>query len=304
MPRRVPRMSMRELVADLVPDGQQLLIGGFAFGDPMALAHEIVRQRRTGLDVLKTSGGVLVDLLVGAGCVAELAFCHVWNSVGPEPAHAFRRAVEGGHPNRPAIEELSFGAMTMGLAAGALGLPFMPTTPVTLSGHDLVRRRWPDKLGTVTSPFGDGELVSVARAITPRIGIFHVQRVDEFGNGQVFGPTAELRYAIGACERIVLVAEEVVATEVVRERPELTVVPGFAVEAVVVEPWAAHPTDSSGYYRRDLDHHIDYGAATATVEGFEDYVRDWIDGTDDHPGFLARLGGDRLAALALRDRWW
>jgi glutaconate CoA-transferase, subunit A len=304
VPRSAPRLTMQELVAEHVPDGQQVLLGGFAFSDPTAFAHELIRQGRRDLEVLKTSGGLVVDLLVGAGCVDRLAFCHVWNSVGPEPAHAFRRAIEQGEPRSVTIEELSFGAFTMALAAGAWGLPFMPTTPMTLAGHDMVRRMWPDKVATVPSPFGGGELVSVVKALQPELGIFHVQRVDEFGNGQMFGPTAEFRQSIAACERVILIAEELVPTEVVRERPELTVAPGFMVEAVVIEPWAAHPTDSAGYYARDLDHHQLYGRMSRRAEGFDEYLDEWIRGTGDHAGLLAKLGDDALRSLALRDRWW
>jgi glutaconate CoA-transferase subunit A len=131
-----------------------------------------------------------------------------------------------------------------------------------------------------------------------------VQRVDEYGNGQMFGPTAEFRQAIGACRRVVLIAEELVPTEVVRERPELTVVPGFMVEAVVIEPFAAHPTDSSGYYSRDLEHHELYGQQTRTVEGFAGYLDDWVLGTRDHKAFLDRLGNSAVQSLSLRSRWW
>lgn len=304
MPKDTERLTMREVVADLVPDGQQVMVGGFAFSDPMAFTNEVIRQGRRDLEIIKTSGGVLVDMLVGAGCVSRLAFCHVWNSVGPEPAHAFRRAAQDGHPNRPVIDELSYGVFTMGLAAGAWGLPFMPTTPTLLSGHDLERRLWPEKLGAVSSPFEPDRLVSVVKAITPELGVFHVQRVDRHGNGQMFGPTAEFRQAINACERVVLVAEEMVPTEVVRERPELTVVPGHVVDAVVIEPWAAHPTDSAGYYIRDLDHHQRYGSLSRTVEGFDEYIEEWIRGVDDHGDYLAKLGDTSLDSLRLRDRWW
>lgn len=304
MPKWVPNMTMRELVRTLITDGQQLLIGGFAFSDPMSFAHELIRQRRQGLEILKTSGGLLIDLLIGAGTVDRLVFCHVWNSVGPQPAHSFRRAMEQAHPHEVAIDELSYGAFTMGLAAAAWGLPFMPTTPVTLTGHDMERRLWPDKLAKIPSPFEPGRLVSVVKPIAPDFGVFHVQRVDEFGNGQMFGPTAEFRQSIAACKRIVLVAEEMVGTEEIRERPELTVAPGFMVEAVVVEPWAAHPTDSAGYYRRDLQHHKYYGHQSRSSDGFEKYVDEWVHGTEDHAQYISQLGSDRLESLRLRQPWW
>ncbi|MGZ9006529.1 MAG: CoA-transferase, partial [Burkholderiales bacterium] len=114
-----PVLSLKEAVRRYVPDGQELLIGGFAFSDPTAVAHEIIRQGRRDLFVMKTSGGVLVDQLVGAGCVKRLLSCHVWNSVGPVAAHAFRRALEQGKPHAIEIEELSYGAFTMALMAGA-----------------------------------------------------------------------------------------------------------------------------------------------------------------------------------------
>jgi glutaconate CoA-transferase, subunit A len=303
MPKDVPLVTMAEAVTRFVGDGQELLLGGFAMSDPVAFGHELMRQGVTGLDLIKTSGGVLVDMLVGAGCVDRLRICHTWNSVGPEPAHCFRRAVESS-PAPIRVDELSFGAMTMGFAAAAWGLPFMPTAPMTLSGHDLQRPHWPDKLGTVVSPFEPGRLVTVVNRIAPPLGVFHVHRVDRHGNGQLFGPTAEFRQSIAACERVILVAEELVPTEVVRERPELTVAPGFMVDAVVVQPWAAHPSDSYGYYKRDLDHHLEYGRASRTVEGFQRYLDDWIRGTPDHAAFVRRLGDDRVRDLMLRDRWW
>lgn len=293
----VPILSMREAVAAFVEDRQELLIGGFAHDDPLAFAHELIRQRKRGLHVIKSSGGLLVDQLIGAGCVDELLLCHVWNSVGPEPAHCFRRAVERDLPHPLRIEELSYGALTMALLAGACGLPFMPTTPIQGAGH--FTHRSPQRLSTVRTPFGGtGETVVVA-PLRPPLGVFHAHRADALGNVQALGPTAELRYAMAACERVVAIVEELIDTEEVRARPELTVAPAFMVDAVVVEPWSAHPTDSYGHYARDLDHHALYGEMTRTAEGFDEYVREWIVEPGDHTGFLARLGEDRVAALSL-----
>lgn len=291
-----PVLSMREVVEQFAQDDQQLLIGGFAYSDPLAFSHELIRQRRRGLEVIKTSGGVLVDQLIGAGCVDRLLMCHLWNSVGPEPAHCFRRAVEHGNPAPIELEELSYGAMTMALLAGACDLPFMPTTPVQGSGHDVHRTFRPEKLAVTRSPF-DGTDVSVVAPLKPELGVFHVQRVDQFGNAQAMGPTAELRYAIAACRKVVIVAEELVDTGVVRQRPELTVAPGFIVDAIVIEPWAAHPTDSYGDYLRDLDHHALYAECSRTEEGFASYLDEWIFGTENHQEVVAKLGEGNLAAL-------
>ena len=298
-----PVVTMREAVSRYLPDGQEIMIGGFAFSDPTALAHELIRQRRKGLYVMKTSGGVLVDMLIGAGCVERVLFCHIWNSVGPVPAHCFRRALEQGLPNSVLVEELSFGAFTMALLAGACDLPFMPTTPVQGAGHFTQRTFLPEKFSLVRNPFG-GEMVSVVQPIKPALGVFHVHRVDRLGNAQFFGPVGELRYSIAACKKVIVIAEELVDTTVIRERPEATVAPGFMVDAIIIEPWAAHPTDSYGYYYRDLRHNDLYGEMTRTEEGFRRYVDDWILGTDNHSDFVAKLGQEQCAKLMLRKEPW
>jgi glutaconate CoA-transferase subunit A len=298
-----PILTMREAVARYVPDGQEILIGGFAFSDPTALAHELIRQRRKALYVMKTSGGVLVDQLVGAGCVERLLSCHVWNSVGPVPAHCFRRAAEQGRPHPIQIEELSFGAFTMALLAGACDLPFMPTTPVQGAGHFSQRTFLPHKFALVQNPFG-GEGVCVVPPLKPALGVFHVQRADKYGNAQMFGPTGEMRYAMAACRKLIVVAEELVDTELIRERPEATIAPGFMVDAVVVEPWAAHPTDSYGYYYRDLPHSALYGEMSRTEEGFQRYLDEWIIATGNHAGFVEKLGEERVAELRIRKGAW
>ena len=298
-----PVISMREAVLRYVPDGQELLIGGFAFSDPTALAHELIRQQRKNLFIMKTSGGVLVDQLIGAGCVERVLSCHVWNSVGPVPAHCFRRALEQGKPHPLQIEELSYGAFTMSLLAGACDLPFMPTTPVQGAGHFTQRTFMPEKLGVVKDPFGGGE-VCVVPPLKPALGIFHVQRVDKFGNAQMFGPTGEMRYAMAACKKLVVIAEEMVDTALIRERPEATIAPGFMVDAVVIEPWAAHPTDSYGYYYRDLAHNALYGEMSRTEEGFRRYLDEWVFATGNHAGFVAKLGDAQKSALQIRKDSW
>jgi glutaconate CoA-transferase subunit A len=298
-----PILRMQEAVRQHVADGQEILIGGFAFSDPTALAHELIRQQRKELFVMKSSGGVLVDQLVGAGCIGRLLSCHVWNSVGPVPAHCFRRAAESGTPHPIEIEELSYGALTMALLAGACDLPFMPTTPVQGAGHFTQRTFLPDKFAVMQNPFGRDE-VCVVPPLKPALGVFHVHRVDKFGNAQLFGPMGEMRYAMAACRKLIVIAEELVDTALVRERPEATVAPGFMVDAIVIEPWAAHPTDSYGYYYRDLAHNALYGEMSGTEDGFRRYLDEWVISTGDHGGFMKKLGKHRLAELKIRDEWW
>jgi len=295
---------MREVIEEFVPDQQEVLLGGFAYSDPFAFSHELIRQGRRGLRVIKGSGGVLVDQLVGAGCISQLLFCHIWNSVGPQPAHCFRRAIEHHRPAPIAIDEMSYGAFTSSLIAGACDFAFMPTTPIAGAGHFVQSGFLGEKFAVIESPF-DGTAVSVVSPLKPKLGVFHVQQADALGNGRLLGPAAETRYAAAACERVVLIAEELVDTTVIRERPELTAIPSFLVAAIVVEPWSAHPTDSYGYYWRDLEHHALYAEMSKTEEGFADYVAEWIVNTRDHAGFRRKLGADRIKSLIARDEpWW
>jgi glutaconate CoA-transferase, subunit A len=303
---RKPILSMHEAVLDFTADGDEVLLGGFAYSDPFAFAHELIRQHRKRLRIIKGSGGVLVDQLIGAGCVDQLLFCHVWNSVGPEPAHCFRRAAEHDRPAPVAIEEMSFGAFTSSLVAGACAFPFMPTTPIRGAGQYIERVAGflPHKFATIDSPF-DGRPVTVVAPLQPRLGVFHVQRADWLGNGQIFGPVADTRFAAAACERVLLVTEELVDTSTIRQQPELTVIPSFMVDGIVVEPWAAHPTDSYGYYWRDLEHHRLYGQMSKTEDGFAAYVDEWILATGDHAGVRRKLGEGRMRSLMARPEvWW
>jgi glutaconate CoA-transferase, subunit A len=301
--RPKPLVAMAEAVESTVTDGAEVLFGGFAYSDPFAAAHEMIRQGRRDLRVLKSSGGVLVDQLIAAGCIRQLVSCHVWNSVGPEPAHAFRRALETANPELE-IEEMSFGAFTGALMAAAANLPFMPTTPNQGTGQFQHRSFMPDKFAVVASPF-DGSPVTVVKPLTVDVGFFHVHRVDEFGNAQAAGPTAELRYAAGACKRVVVVTEEIVDTSEIRARPELTVIPGFHVDAIVVEPWAAHPGDSYGYYWRDLAHHNLYARLSQTREGLRSYLDEWVYGLPNRRAYIEKLGDTTLQELMVRgSKWW
>jgi hypothetical protein len=144
----------------------------------------------------------------------------------------------------------------------------------------------------------------VVAPIKPELGVFHVHRVDRDGNAQVFGPVGETRFAMAACKRLLVIAEELVEGDVIRERPELTVAPSFLVEAMVIEPWAAHPSDSSGYYYRDLAHHALYGDMSRTEDGFRQYVDDWIVATATHAGFMTKLGDARMGQLRRKEPWW
>ncbi len=281
---------MSEAVEEFVDPGADLYLGNFgtaAFG----AAHEIIRRGIGDLRVLMSSGGLLMDQLIGAGLLREALTTHCWGSVGPLPAANFRRALEDPGEGSPRVEDYSYGTFTAALMAGAYDMPFVPTTPMQRTGHDEHRARpEADKYDRLEDPF-TGEDVSVVKALRPEVAFVIVHRADRRGRGQWFGPRGELAHVGLAARRTVLIAEEIVGTDDVQKRPEATL-PIANVEALVHEPWTAHPESLFGMYHRDAEHVVYYCRRSRSVEGFEEYADRYIHGVNDREEYVERLRED------------
>ena len=120
---------------DNVSAGDEVYLGGFGYNQPFAVAHELLRRDVGNLRVVRASGDILLDQLVGAGLVRETVTSHCWNAIGPTPTHAFRRAVEDGHPRPLAVEEFGLGDLVLRFLAGARRLPFVPAGPAPSTGQ-------------------------------------------------------------------------------------------------------------------------------------------------------------------------
>jgi len=288
-------MNMQQAIDQFVQDGDTVFLGGLVAFEPYAAAHEIIRQRKKNLVVSKSAGMLILDLLIGAGCVRKVVTSYIWNPAY-KPAHAFRRAVEQGIPHRIELEEYSF--FTLGLAyfAGALDLPFVATK--SLLGTDILQKQlsMSEKIKVLESPF-TGELATVIAPLKHDVGIIHVQRADEEGNAQAWGPLAADRWGIASCSRIIVTAEEIVPSEVIRKDPQRTILPGFRVNAVVEEPWSSHPDYVPGFYDRDWRYFAFYHEATKTLEGFSRYLEEWIYGVKSRKEYLIKIGERRLKEL-------
>jgi glutaconate CoA-transferase subunit A len=283
----MPTTSLAEAVS-VVDDGAEVYLGGFGYSQPFAVAHELVRQGVTDLRVVRASGDVLLDQLIGAGCVEETVTSHCWNAIGPTPTHAFRRAVEDGDPRPLAVEEFGLGDLLLRFFAGARRLPFVPAGPAPGTGQ-FEHRVHEEKYTAVEF---DGETHHVLRPLNPEVGFVHVHRADERGNAQLRGPKAELRHAALACEHLVVCAEEVVPSGELRETPELTTLPGFHVDSVVEVPGGSHPSGVVGRYERDVPYLQFYSEATETHEGLEDYLDTWVRGVSDREEYLELVERD------------
>lgn len=284
-------MTAGEAVKKFVRDGGLVFIGGFGHLYPYALAHEVIRQRKRNLTLCKHSPEIIGDQMVGAGCVKKLIVSWFGNP-GIGSAHAFRRAVEQGIPHPIELEEYTHFALTVMLKAGAMNVPFIPSRAIL--GSDLVKHA--KRIKIMECPF-TGQKLCLLPALNPDVALIHAQRADTEGNVQVWGIVGDIREGAFASKSVVVSVEEIVPQEVIRRDPNRTVIPSFKVDAVIEEPWGAHPSYAQGYYDRDNEYYVMYHNETRTLEGFERFLEEWIYGVSNRREYVKKLGAEKLLKL-------
>jgi acyl CoA:acetate/3-ketoacid CoA transferase alpha subunit len=276
-----------------VPDGATLALGGFVVArTTAAFARELVRQRRRGLTVTQALVGFDTDLLAAGGCIDRLVYG------GGSLDHfglviAINRAIEQG---RIVPEAYSTLTMSLRYLAGALGVPYLPTR--SLLGSDVLARLQqvaPDNVRLAACPF-TGDPLLLLRALQPDVAVVHVQQADAEGNARIYGPRWDNDEAVRAAQRVIVLADEIVSTDYLRQEPERTVIPGFRVAMVVHAPYGAHPTSLYRYYDYDAAHLREYVAAAKDPPALDAYLARYVHDVDDHFAYLDRVGG--LARLA------
>ncbi|MDE3193972.1 MAG: CoA transferase subunit A [Chloroflexota bacterium] len=289
-------MSMAEAVRRCVPDGASVALGlALEPAIPFALVHELVRARRRDLRLIGPISDMAFDILISAGCVAEIDAAWVGN-VSAGLAHGYRRAMEKGIPRRIVVRDHSNLSIGLSLLAGALGSPYIPTR--SLLGTDLARAN--GTFREAPSPF-DGTPTLLLPAIEPDVAVLAVQRSDEDGNAQLWGPWGISQEAALASKAVIVVADELVDRSVIRADPNRTVAPAFKVAAVVVQRGACHPSPLQDRYGRDHSFFHAYHDATRSAEGYAAWAKEWILDLPDHEAYLAKLG-PRWEALVAQER--
>ncbi len=284
-------LSMREAIAQHVPDGSSVALGlALEACIPFAAGHELIRQRRRGLTLIGPISDMLFDQLIGGGCVARIQAAWVGN-VAAGSGYNFRRAVEEGRPHPLVIEDHSNFTVGLSLKAAALDVPFLPTR--TARGSDLAKG---PGHATVTCPF-TGEILGAVRALRPDVAIVHVQRADRLGNAHLWGNLGLAVEGAYAATRTVVICEELVEPEIIRSDPNRTLIPGLLVAAVVHEPWGAHPSPVQGYLNRDHQAFLDYHRESRTPAGFQRWLEQWVLGVPDRGSYLAHLPAERRDGL-------
>ena len=283
--------SMKDAVAELVHDGDTVVIEGFTHLICFAAGHEIIRQKKKGLTLARLTPDLIYDQMIAAGTAKKLVFSWAGNP-GVGSLHAFRRAVEAKPPTLE-IEEYSHFGMVARLSAGASNLPFWPLR--NYEGTDIPQVN--PRIKTVDCPY-TGEKLAAVPALRPDVTVIHAQRADASGNAQVWGLMGVQKEAAFASKRVIIVVEELVPESVIRQDPNRTLIPGLQVDAVVVEPWGAHPSYAQGYYDRDNDFYVAWDKIAREPAGLQKYLDEFVYGVEDRAGYLKKNPGltERLKA--------
>jgi glutaconate CoA-transferase, subunit A len=288
-------MTMRDAVAQHVPSGSMVLLGAqMEQMIPFAAGHELIRQGRRDLTLVGPISDILFDQIIGAGCASKVMAAWVGN-VSAGIAYCLRRAVEQGIPRRVDVTDYSNFTFALALHSGALGVPFLPT--YSTLGSDLLKKN--GNLREFISPVNEDKLVAV-RALRPDVAVLHVQRADQQGNAHIWGSLGVAVDGARAARKVIIVAEEIVAPEVIASDPNRTLVPGFLVAAVVHEPGGAHPSPVQGYYGRDHAFFAEYHEQSRKLEDFEKWLEHWVVRTADRQDYMKQLGTARFDSLAVR----
>src|SRR5438552_11841021 len=240
-------VTLAEGVESLVHDGDVVALEGFTHLIPHAAGHELIRQERRGLTLVRMTPDVVYDQLIGMGCARKLVFSWGGNP-GVGSLHRLRDAVEHAWPGPLELEEHSHAGMAAAYAAGAANLPFG-----TVRGYgetDLAART---NVRFIDCPF-TGERLAAVPAHRPDVGIVHAQQADRRGNVQLWGITGVQKEVVLASARSIVTVEEIL--DELELQPGGVVLPGWAVDAVSLAPGGARPSYALGYYDRDNDFYV------------------------------------------------
>lgn len=284
-------LTMRRAVSRFVRDGDTVALEGFTHLIPFAAGHEIIRQRRRDLTLVRLTPDLLMDQMIHAGTARRLVFGWLGNP-GVGSLHAVRRAVERDFPAPLELEEYSHFGLLCRYQAGASGLPFFPLRSFRGTDYPAVN----PGIREVVCPFTK-EVLDAVPALCPDVAIVHAQRADRAGNTQIWGLLGAQREVAFASRRVIVVVEEVVDEAVIRADPNRTQIPGAIVDAVVEAPGGAHPSFAQGHYDRDNAAYVAWDQVTRDPAALDRYLEEWVFGVPDRAAYLDRLGPGALDRL-------
>lgn len=287
--------SLSEAVDRYVSDGDCVAIEGFTAFICFAAGHEIIRQGKSDLTLCRLTPDLIYDQMISAGVADKLIFSYLGNP-GVGSLHCIRRAVEKGIPRPVEIEEYSHYGMVGRYIAGASNLPFYPLRSYT--GSDLPAAN--EKIKFITDPYGE-EKVAVVPPLNPDVAFLHAQRADVNGNTQLWGLVGIHKEVAFAAKNLIIIVEEIVDEQIIRRDPNRTIIPGIIVDAVVHEPYGAHPSYVQGYYDRDNNFYLNWDQISRDKEATEKWLKEWVYDVPDRTNYLKKIDPVHLRSLSPGD---
>ncbi len=263
-------LSLSDAVANLVANGDTVALEGFTHLIPVAAGHELIRQGRRDLTLVRMTPDIIYDQMIGAGCVSKLVFSWGGNP-GVGSLHRFRDAVEHHWPRPLVLDEHSHAGMANRYVAGASGLPFAVLRGY--AGTDLIEQT--GTIARITCPF-TGEGLTAVPALNPDVAIVHAQRADTHGNVQLWGITGVQKEAVLASTRSVVTVEEIV--DELERVPGDVILPSWSVTAVAEAPGGAKPSYAHGYYERDNLAYQQWDAVSRDRNTFTEWLQTTVAG--------------------------
>jgi glutaconate CoA-transferase subunit A len=254
-------LSLSDAIASYVQDGITVALEGFTHLIPFAAGHEIIRQQKRDLTLIRMTPDLVYDQLIGMGCARKLIFSWGGNP-GVGSLHRLRDAVEKGWPRPLELEEHSHAAMASAYAAGAAGLPCAILRGY--AGSDLVGVN--RNIRFIECPF-TGERLAVVPALRPELAIVHAQRADRQGNVLIEGITGVQKEVVLASKQALVTVEEIV-DDLMAPSPNSTILPYWTISAIAAVPGGARPSYAHGYYKRDNAFYTAWDAIARERETF------------------------------------
>jgi glutaconate CoA-transferase subunit A len=278
--------SLRIAVESLVHDGDCLAMEGFTHLIPFAAGHELIRQGRRDLTLVRMTPDLIYDQMIGAGCARKLVFSWGGNP-GVGSLHRLRDAVEHSWPQALELEEHGHGDLSNAYVAGASNLPFAVLRAYV--GSDLPR--YNDRIRFVSCPF-TGERLAAVPAIRPDVAVIHAQKADRRGNVLLWGILGVQKEAVLAAKRAIVTVEEIV--DRLDASPNACVLPHWTVTALCCVPGGAQPSYAHGYYERDNSFYRAWDGISREREAFQQWLKRHILETADFEEFQ-RVLHERIA---------
>lgn len=265
---RTQFLTLRAAIEQFVPDGTCAALEGFTHLIPFAAGHEIIRQGKRDLHLVRMTPDLVYDQMIGMGCARRLTFSWGGNP-GVGSLHRLRDAVEHAWPRPLELDEHTHAGMAAAYTAGAARLPFGVLRGYI--GTDLAQAN--PRIASVACPY-TGERLATVPAINPDVTILHAQRADREGNVALSGIVGAQREAGLAAQSLVMTVEEIVE----RFPPMMNgiLLPHWVVSAVVHCPRGAHPAYAQGYYARDNAFYTRWDAIARDRDSFLAWMREHV----------------------------